>query len=188
MGWLFRGVVRVFVLFVAASAIFGCGSAIVAAIARRRIEATEDPASNEPTAASVFTGQRFVSHAPALRRGRVITWFAGHDVDLRGATLDPSGATLDLRTMYGATQIAVPEGWRIRSRVTSVFGGTQVDVHEADLPADAPVLELRGFSLFGGVRITTSPTDSWSGADHDGEALPPAGDLDLSTPAAPVPG
>ena len=174
MGRLLRGVMRVFALFVVASTLFGTVSAVVAAFAKRRLETTEDPASNEPTAASVFAGERFVSLAPALRRGRVITWFAGHDVDLRGATLDPLGATLDLRTMYGGTQIAVPDGWRVRSRVISIFGGTDVGVHDADLPADAPVLELRGFTLFGGARVTTSPDASWSGADQEGEALQPA--------------
>ena len=176
MSRLFRGVVRVFALFFVASTLLGIGSAVVAAFAKRRIVTTQDPASNEPTVASVFAGERFVSLAPALRRGRVITWFAGHDVDLRGATLDPSGATLDLRTMYGGTQIAVPEGWRVRSRVVSIFGGTEVGVDDADLPTDAPLLELRGFTLFGGARVTTSPDASWSGADQEGEALPPAVD------------
>jgi len=174
MGRLLRGVMRVFALFVVASTLFGTVSAVVAAFAKRRLETTEDPASTEPPAASVFAGERFVSLAPALRRGRVITWFAGHDVDLRGATLDPLGATLDLRTMYGGTQIAVPEGWRVRSRVVSIFGGTEVGVDDADLPTDAPLLELRGFTLFGGARVTTSPDASWSGADQEGEALPPA--------------
>src|SRR5450759_5755606 len=120
MSRLFRGVIRVFALFFVASTLLGIGSAVVAAFAKRRIVTTQDPASNEPIVASVFAGERFVSSAPALRRGRVITWFAGHDVDLRGATLDLSGATLDLRTMYGGTQIAVPEGWRVRSRVVSI--------------------------------------------------------------------
>jgi len=174
MNRLLRGVTRVFALVVAVTTLFGMGSAAVAAVTKRRIATTKDPASNEPTATSVFAGERFESRAPALRGGRVITWFAGHDVDLRGATLDPSGATLDLRTMYGGTQVAIPEGWRVESHVRSIFGGTQVDVHDADLPADAPVLQLRGFSLFGGVRVTTSPVASWSGEDHDGEALPPA--------------
>ncbi len=172
-----RVVTRAFALFVALTTLFGMGSAAVAAVTKRRTETTKDPASNEPTAASVFAGERFESHAPALRGGRVITWFAGHDVDLRGATLDPSGATLNLRTMYGGTQVAIPEGWRVESHVRSLFGGTQVDVHDADLPADAPLLVLRGFSLFGGVRITTNPDASWSGQDHDGEALPPAESL-----------
>ncbi len=185
MGRLFRGVIRVFALFLVASTLFGMGSAVVAAFAKRRLETTQDPGSNEPTAASVFAGERFVSSAPSLRGGRVITWFAGHDVDLRGATLDPSGATLNLRTMYGGTQIAVPEGWRVRSRVVSIFGGTEINVHEADLPADAPLLELRGFTLFGGARVTTSPDASWSGADDEGEAMPPA--ADRVVPAADVP-
>ena len=174
MNRLLRGVTRVFALVVAVTTLFGMGSAAVAAVTKRRIETTKDPASNEPTATSVFAGERFESRAPALRGGRVITWFAGHDVDLRGATLDPAGATLDLRTMYGGTQVAIPEGWRVESHVRSILGRTQVDIHDADLPADAPVLQLRGFSLFGGVRVTTSPVASWSGEDHDGEALPPA--------------
>ena len=174
MGRLVRGVVRVFGLFVVASMLFGMGSAVVASFAKRRVETTEDPASNEPTAASIFAGEQFVSSAPALRAARVITWFGGHDVDLRGATLDPSGAALDLRTMYGGTQIVIPEGWRVRSSVLSIFGGTQVDIEDDRLPADAPLLELRGITLFGGVRVATSPDGSWSGADHEGEALPPA--------------
>ena len=171
---LLRGVTRVFALLVAIATLFGMGSAAVAAVTKRRIATTKDPASNEPTATSVFAGERFESRAPALRAGRVITWFSGHDVDLRGATLDPSGATLDLRTMYGGTQVAIPKGWRVESHVRSILGGTQVDVDDADLPADAPVLQLRGFSLFGGVRVTTSPVASWSGEDHDDEALLPA--------------
>jgi hypothetical protein len=183
---LLRITTRVFGLIVALTTLFGMGSAAVAAVTKRRIETTKDPASNEPTAASVFAGERFESRAPALRGGRVITWFAGHDVDLRGATIDPSGATLDLRTMYGGTQVAIPEGWRVESHVRSLFGGTQVDIHDADLPADAPLLELRGFSLFGGVRVTTSPDASWSGQDHDGEALPPAESV-ASTPIVDLP-
>jgi hypothetical protein len=188
MGRLVRGVVRVFGIFFVASILFGMGSAVVATFAKRRIESTEDPASNEPIAASIYAGEKFVSSAAALRAARVITWFGGHDVDLRGATLDPSGATLDLRTMYGGTQIVVPEGWRVRSSVLSIFGGTQVDIEDDRLPADAPLLELRGITLFGGVRVTTSPDGSWSGADHEGEALPPAATAtDVSTNAADIP-
>jgi hypothetical protein len=182
MSRLFRVAIRVFVLLVVGSTLFGFGSAVVAAVARRRIETTEDPESNEPTTASVFAGERFESRATSLRGGRVITWFAAHEVDLRGATLDPAGATLDVRTMYGGTQITVPNGWRIQSHLLPIFGGTEIDIDEAHLPADAPLLELRGFSLFGGVQVTTSPTSSWVGADHDREALPPAGEA--SDPAA----
>jgi hypothetical protein len=174
MKGLVRAVARLSALVVAMTTLFGLGSAAAAAVTKRRIDTTQDPTSNEPTATSVFAGERFESHAPALRRGRVITWFAGHDVDLRGATIDASGATLEVRTMYGGTQIAIPAGWRVESQVRSIFGGTEVTVDGAELPADAPVLRLHGFSLFGGVRVTTAPDTSWSGQDLDGEALPPA--------------
>ena len=174
MGRLVGGIIRAFALFVVAATLLGSGSAVAAAVAKRRMEAPEDPASNEPTVAAIFAGERFASVAPALRGGRVITWFAGHDVDLRGARLNPSGATLEVRTMYGGLQIAVPEGWRVRAHVLSIFGGTAIDLPGANLPADAPLLELRGFTIFGGARVTTSPGTSWSGADSEGEALPPA--------------
>ena len=127
MGRLVRGVARILALFFAASMLLGVGSAVVAAFVKRRVATTEDPSSNQPTAASVFAGEQFVSSAPALRAAHVITWFAGHDVDLRGATLDPSGARLDLQTIYGGTKIVVPEGWRVRSSVLSIIGGTQVE-------------------------------------------------------------
>ena len=195
MSRLVRGVVRVFALFFVASTLFGMGSAVVAVFARRRVVTTQDPASNEPTASAVFAGERFASSAPALRGGRLITWFAGHEVDLRGAALGPSGATLNLRTMYGGMQIAVPEGWRVRSHVISIFGGTQVDIDDADLPADAPLLELRGFTLFGGTRVTTSPAASWSGSSlEEGKALPNAAEpvaptavVDPPAPGGPLP-
>jgi hypothetical protein len=174
MARLVPGVIRALAVFVIGTLVFATGAAVFAARARDRVETTDDPASNEPTIAAIFEGRRFVSRAPALRRGRVVTWFAGHDVDLRGAALDPGGAILELSAMFGGTQIVVPAGWRLRSRVRSVFGGTQVELDEVGLDDGAPVLEVRGFVLFGGARVTSSPDVSWSGDDHEGEALPPA--------------
>ncbi len=174
MGRLVRGVIRALAVFVIGILAFATGSAVFAAVARGRIATTDDVASNEPTIAAIFGSERFASRAPALRGGRVVTWFAGHDVDLRGAALDPGGAILELSVLFGGTQIAVPVGWRVRSRVRSVFGGTQVDLDQADLDDAAPLLELRGLALFSGARVTSNPDVSWSGDDHEGEALPPA--------------
>jgi hypothetical protein len=145
MGRLVRGVIRALAVFIIGTLIFAAGAAVFAANARRRIVTTDDRASNGPTLAAIFGSGRFASRAPALRGGRVVTWFAGHDVDLRGAALDPGGAILELS-----------------------------EIDEVDRDDGAPLLEVRGFVLFGGVRVTSSPVVSWSGADHEGEALPPA--------------
>ena len=68
--------------------------------------------------------------------------FGGHDVDLRGTRLDPSGATLP---------------------------------------------ELRGYTLFGGTRVTTSPAASWSGTSPaEGKELPPAADVAASAEPDPI--
>jgi hypothetical protein len=174
MGRLVRGMIRALAVFIIGTLVFATGAAVFAARARGRIETTDDPASNEPTIAAMFGAGRFASRAPALRSARVVTWFAGHDVDLRGAALDPGGAILELSAMFGGTQIAVPAGWRVRSRVRSIFGGTQIELDDTDLGDGAPLLEVRGFALFGGARVTTSPVVSWSEPDREGEALPPA--------------
>jgi hypothetical protein len=174
MGRLVRGMIRALAVFIIGTLVFATGAAVFAARARGRIVTTDEPASNEPTIAAIFGAGRFASRAPALRSAHVVTWFAGHDVDLRGAALDPGGATIELSAMFGGTQIAVPAGWQVRSRVRSIFGDTQVELDEMDPDAGAPVLEVHGLVLFGGARVTSSPVVSWSGADHEGEALPPA--------------
>jgi hypothetical protein len=174
MGRLVRGVIRAFAVFIVGTLVFATGAAAYAARARRRIVTTDDPASNAPTIAAIFGAGQFASRSPALRSAHVITWFAGQEVDLRGAELDPGGAILELSAMFGGTRIAVPADWRVRTRVRSVFGGTQVELDDADRGDGAPLLEVRGFALFGGAQVTTSPVVSWSGADHEGEALPPA--------------
>ncbi len=184
MGRLVRGVICALAVFVIGILAFATGSAVYAAVARGRITTTDDVTSNEPTIAAIFRSGRFASRAPALRGGRVVTWFAGHDVDLRGAALDPGGAILELSVLFGGTQIAVPDGWQVRSRVRSIFGGTQVDLDQMDRDDAAPLLEIRGLALFSGARVTSNPDMSWSGDDHEGEALPPAdGALELEADA-----
>lgn len=56
-------------------------------------------------------------------------------------------------------------------------------------PPTRHFFELRGFSLFGGVRVTTSPNAPWSGPDQAGETVAPLVEasqpvLDVPSPAA----
>ena len=92
MNRLLRALTRVFALLVVATTLFGMGSAAVAAVTKRRLETTKDPASNEPTAASVFAGDRFESHAPALRHGLVVT---GLIVDAPAPASEMEASTAD---------------------------------------------------------------------------------------------
>jgi hypothetical protein len=83
----------------------------------------------------------------------MLAWFGGISVDLRTAQLSPDGAHLDLHALNGGIAIRIPEGWRVRSNLTSFAGGA-----EARGPApesqDAPTLTLDGFAAFGGIAVT----------------------------------
>jgi hypothetical protein len=101
-------------------------------------------------------GARLVSSAPAFRGGRVVCWYAGVDLDLRDATVDPAGARLEVRTVFGGTRVVVAPGVPVRVAGPAVFGAA---VSQADSPEpspDAPGLEISGFTLFGGLQVIAS--------------------------------
>jgi hypothetical protein len=85
----------------------------------------------------------------------------GMKVDLRDATLDPSGATLDLDVTMGGVEVAVPEGWAVEIDGQSRLGG--IDTHlddPADLPDDAPVLRVRTRMVMGGAMVASQAGES----------------------------
>ena len=157
--------------------IFGAiASAVGAAIAKGRLVSSGTEADDEFDLVTIYDNLAFESHAPAFHRGSVLTWYGGGTVDLRDATLDPSGATLELRTLFGGLQLVVPPSWRIEQDVTAVFGGIgDVRGFEPDA-ADGPVLRITGWCVFGGVGIVSEAAGS-------GATFEPTGAPDESEPA-----
>jgi hypothetical protein len=94
---------------------------------------------------------------PRFRGGRLIAWFGGAIVDLRQATLDPAGASIDARAAWGGANIVVPPGWRVRMTTRALFGGGGNNVSDQSLPPDAPTLDVRGLALYGGISVTGRP-------------------------------
>jgi hypothetical protein len=129
-----------------------------------------EPDANEIDLVVVMDGAKFASAAPAFRGGRVTCWYAGTDVDLRGATLDPAGARLEVRTAFGGTRIVVAPGVPVRVRIPAVFGGTSNETHAAEPTADAPGLEIGGFAVLGGLQVVAAEPGTelagWSGDDE----------------------
>lgn len=117
------------------------------------------PGDNEFDLVAVFDGVEFESRAPALRHGSVSTMFGGAELDLRGATLAPEGARLEVRCLFGGVGVIVPEGWRVTLDSLSLLGGTGNEAAREGLPPDAPELHVRTETVFGGVGITTRPRE-----------------------------
>lgn len=137
----------------------GIASAVAAAYARGRIESHGDEGDDEFDIAAIFSGQDFASKATALRRGTVLSWYGGGTVDLRGATLDPSGATLTARSIFGGIRLVVPETWRIVRDTISIAGGIGDARNPDRIDESLPALRLEGWSVFGGIGIVSEAPD-----------------------------
>ncbi|MDH3682529.1 MAG: cell wall-active antibiotics response protein [Acidimicrobiia bacterium] len=114
-----------------------------------------DERSDDFQVAAVFGAKKFHSRATSLKSGTVISSMGGVDLDLRDATLDPGGASLELKATMGGFQVTVPPDWAVDFDDDSVTGGLEVDVTPLeDLPADAPKLHIRAVAKMGGGKVT----------------------------------
>lgn len=138
---------------------FGFVAFSLVAAGRRKAEASVGPPpadADDLELVTVFEELNFRSTAKALRRARVEMRFGGGMLDLRGATLDPAGATLEILAIFGGGQLIVPEDWRVTAAVTGIGG--VADGRRASAPAPgAPHLTIEGLALFGGLGITSEP-------------------------------
>ena len=84
--------------------------------------------------------------------------FGGSDFDLRESRLSNPVTTLWLNSCFGGADVLVPEGVRVDMGGLAIFGGNELVVengaiHPNSLPADVPLLLIRGLSIFGGVTV-----------------------------------
>lgn len=115
-----------------------------------------DETSDDFQVAAIFGGKRFRSQAANLRSATVISTMGGVDLDLRSATLDPAGATVDLRMTLGGAQITVPPDWAVDVEVEG-RGAFDVKVTPVEeLPEDAPKLHIHALARAGGGQVVAS--------------------------------
>lgn len=135
---------------------------IVAAVVRVRGErptaADFEPTADELDLQAIFEGFDLRSTAAAFRGGDLLLCYGGGSLDMRGATLDPAGGRLRVRSIFGGLQLIVPESWPVRVRSTGIFGGVG---HAAKSAGEGePALEIEALSVFGGIGIVTSEPGS----------------------------
>jgi hypothetical protein len=186
-----RSLARLVVVILLAKVAGHVAVALAAVRFKQQAPPRPDPAADEIDLVTIMSGERFASTASAFRGGRVICWYAGVDLDLRGATLDPAGAHLEVRTAYGGTRVVVAPGIPVRVSTPAVFGGSMNETHAPRPTAEAPGLEITGFTVLGGLQVIAAEVDAelsgWSGKgehehDHDEEAAP-GGAVPGTTPA-----
>jgi hypothetical protein len=101
----------------------------------------------------MFGGRELASHSQRFAGGTVGSVFGGTELDLRDAALAP-GASLEVFSAFGGTEISVPHGWRVDMQGFPLFGGFEnTTAKETDLGPEAPVLTVQGTALFGGIEV-----------------------------------
>jgi predicted membrane protein len=105
---------------------------------------------------ALFGSSEVVDQSPSFEKAELMSVFGGCTLDLRGAQLDPAGADVTVTSIFGGSDVLVPEGWQVVSDGMGIFGGFDNKV-PAVVPATAgaPHLTVRGLALFGGVGIKT---------------------------------
>lgn len=126
--------------------------AIAARAAKRRIAPVDALDADEVRLAAIFEPMSFRSLAKSFRGGTVDCWFGGGVIDLRDATLEPAGARLKVRAVFGGCQILAPDTWRVSSKIVGI-GGLGDGRPRRELAEDAPNLMIEGVAVFGGFGV-----------------------------------
>lgn len=110
--------------------------------------ATEEP----ERMIAVFGGATRTGKWRVRKNTQALALFGGVDLDLRNAVFESPVVEISGFWCFGGLDIKVPAGIEVRDQTAGVFGGTDVRDIGEPLPG-APVLVIKGLSLFGGVSV-----------------------------------
>jgi predicted membrane protein len=115
-----------------------------------------DEGSDDFQVAAICNGKEFHSRAQHLKTGSVVAGMGGIDLDLRDASLDPEGATIELNALMGGIELTVPEDWAIDIDAETMAGDFEANVTPIEnLPEDAPKLHIHAVTRIGSALVTT---------------------------------
>lgn len=113
---------------------------------------TESPAQESDKLIAIFGGATRTGRWRIRRSTQSLALFGGIDLDLRQAVFEAPVVEISGFWCFGGLEIKVPEGIEVRDQTAGVFGGTDVRDVGDPLPG-APVLVIKGLSMFGGVLV-----------------------------------
>jgi hypothetical protein len=157
--------------------------AIATRASARRTSLATRPDDDEIRLRTVLGPMAFTSRATALRGGSLECWYGGGFVDLREATLDPAGAVLRVRAIFGGGQLIVPAAWRVTARVRGV-GGLKDLRPATELATDAPHLMIEGIAVFGGFTVQPDLPADQAASLEEAVAKAWPGDAEIAAPGA----
>lgn len=133
-------------------------SAGAALVAKRRLPVRAEAGAAEVSLVSIFSGTILRSNSAGFRGGAIYSIFGGTRLDLRRARPVAGGARLLVTTIYGGTDITVPDSWTVIVTGPGVAAGVHVRVpdHGAG-DAVTPRLAVKHRTIFGGLSVVARP-------------------------------
>lgn len=106
---------------------------------------------------AIFGGGDRVVTSQEFKGGKVTTVFGGLNYNMLKAKLAPGDNYIDVFCLFGGMKLIVPEGWTVKIRVMSLFGGFS-DKHRFKMPESTmdqggSTLIIKGTVIFGGGEI-----------------------------------
>jgi hypothetical protein len=103
----------------------------------------------------IFGGEDRKGRWRPARSIRVVNVFGGCDLDLRGAEVPGEQIDITVFSLFGGSDITVPEGVPVDMGGLALFGGNDLDISDARPLPGAPLVRVRAYSLFGGTDVKT---------------------------------
>lgn len=100
-----------------------------------------------------FSGTELRSRSEHFQGGTISTIFGGAEIDLRDAVFDPSGAQLEITSVFGGVEIKVPENVHVEISGTPVFGGWEDVTRRKNKEGNIIILKIHAILVFSGVEI-----------------------------------
>lgn len=119
--------------------------------AQFEIDTSRDSGSDQMIA--IFGGASRKGRWRMPRQSTAIALFGGIDLDLTEATFEATELEITGFWCFGGLDIKAPAGIEVRDRTAGIFGGTDIK-GLGDAAPGAPVITIKGVSLFGGVSVT----------------------------------
>lgn len=132
------------------------GAAAAALAIRLRGPGRPEPEDDRLDLRAAFEPVDLRSRSAAFRGGSIVTMFGRASLDLRRVTPSPEGPHLEVTTVFGSTEITVPDGWLVAVIGPTVMGARRLEVTDpADTPPGAPRLTLSARTFAGDLHVVS---------------------------------
>ena len=101
---------------------------------------------------STFSGQTFNLDGEEFKGTNLNAVFGGLKLDLRKAIIN-NDVVINASSIFGGIDIFVPDGYKVKVKSNSIFGGVSNDKDNNNIEGNAITIYVNAIRMFGGVQI-----------------------------------